>query len=131
MSPKQTIGERLKTWARAGFDELVVLWLALGDRRVGWPAKAVALVTLGYALSPIDLIPDFIPVLGQLDDLLIVPAGIFLALRLIPEALRADLRAQARAQHGRPEIRRLYSLAVIIGTWLLFLLILFWLLGWV
>lgn len=131
MSGIGTIAKRLRAWARAAFTELTVLWLSLSDDRVGWPAKAIALLTLGYALSPIDLIPDFIPVLGQLDDLLIVPVGIFLALRLIPANVRAQLRVRAAENTGKPNIRRLYSVALIVGTWILFLLVLSWLVGWI
>lgn len=69
--------------------------LALGDPRVPRASKILAGAAIAYALSPIDLIPDFIPVLGQLDDLLLVPAAIWLALRLIPDEVMADLRAAA------------------------------------
>lgn len=70
---------KLKQWAKAIKCDVLVLWLAAQDRRVPWYAKAVAGAVAAYALSPIDLIPDFIPVLGYLDDLLLVPAGIVLA----------------------------------------------------
>ncbi|MFC6662253.1 YkvA family protein [Deinococcus multiflagellatus] len=75
---------RLRTLARRLKAELLALSLAARDPRTPWYARAWALLVLAYALSPIDLIPDFIPVLGQLDDLLLVPAGLWLALRLIP-----------------------------------------------
>ena len=86
---------RLKAWARTLKREIVVLWLAARDPRVPLGAKLLAGLVAGYALSPIDLIPDFIPVLGLLDDLLLVPAGIWLVLRMIPLGLVAELRAQA------------------------------------
>ena len=71
--------DRLKNWARQLKRDVVALWIAARDPRTPWLAKLVAAAVAGYALSPIDLIPDFIPVLGYLDDLLIVPAGIALA----------------------------------------------------
>jgi uncharacterized membrane protein YkvA (DUF1232 family) len=75
--------------------DLVALWLAARDRRVPWYAKALAGIVGAYPLWPIDLIPDVVPVLGYLDDLIIVPLGIFFATRLIPAGVMADLRAQA------------------------------------
>lgn len=92
---------RLRALARALKAELLALSLAARDPRTPWPARALALLVLAYALSPIDLIPDPIPVLGQLDDLLIVPAGLWLALRLIPPEVLADARARAAAQPAR------------------------------
>jgi uncharacterized membrane protein YkvA (DUF1232 family) len=79
------------------------LYLAARDPRVPWYAKALAAGVAGYALSPIDLIPDFIPVLGQLDDLVIVPLGILLAVRLIPPPLWAEHRARAAAAIVQPQ----------------------------
>lgn len=93
----RTWGRRLKDWARAIKRDVIALWLAARDPRVPWHAKALAAAVAAYALSPIDLIPDFIPVLGYLDDLLIVPLGIMAAVRLIPAAVMADLRSQATA----------------------------------
>lgn len=89
--------DRLKIWSKALKRDVVALWLAARDPRVPLGAKVLAGAVAAYALSPIDLIPDFIPVLGLLDDLLIVPAGIWLTLRLIPAPLMADLRARAEA----------------------------------
>src|SRR5512145_2166648 len=76
--------ERLRQWARTVRREVLMLYLAARDPRVPWYAKVVAACVAAYALSPIDLIPDFIPVLGYLDDVIIVPLGIVLAMRLIP-----------------------------------------------
>lgn len=89
---------RLKDWARSLKRDVIALWLAARDPRVPLGAKLVAGAVAAYALSPIDLIPDFIPVLGYLDDLLIVPAGIWLALRLIPPALMDELRSRSEAE---------------------------------
>jgi len=107
--------ERLKAWARALKREVVALWLAARDPRTPVAAKLVAGVVAAYALSPIDLIPDFIPVIGYLDDLLIVPAGIWLAVQLIPAALFEEFRAAAAARE-RP--RSLAGAAVVAGVWL-------------
>lgn len=92
----------LKSWARALKRDVIALWIAARDPRVPWYAKALAGVVAAYALSPIDLIPDFIPVLGYLDDLLIVPAGIWLVVRLIPAPLMAELREAATRRAERP-----------------------------
>ena len=86
---------RLKQWARVLKREITLLWLAARDPRTPLAAKLLAACVAAYALSPIDLIPDFIPVLGLLDDLVLVPAGIWLALRLIPADLRRELRIAA------------------------------------
>ena len=79
-----------------------------------WSAKAVCALVAGYALSPIDLIPDFIPVLGYLDDLVIVPLGIALAVRLVPAAVLAELREEAE-RRDRP--RALLAAGVVIALW--------------
>jgi uncharacterized membrane protein YkvA (DUF1232 family) len=107
--------ERLKRWAKGLKRDVVALWLAARDPRTPIVAKLVAGLTAAYALSPIDLIPDFIPVLGYLDDLLIVPAGIWLALRLIPLELMAELRAAAET---REKPRSLAGAAAIVAIWL-------------
>lgn len=105
----------LRAWAGRLKRDVVSLWLAARDPRTPWHAKALAGFIAAYALSPIDLIPDFIPVLGWLDDLLIVPAGIWLALRLVPPALMAEFREQAESR-ARP--RSLVAAIVIIALWL-------------
>jgi uncharacterized membrane protein YkvA (DUF1232 family) len=79
----------VKQWARALKRDVLALWIAARDRRTPWYAKAAAGAVAAYALSPIDLIPDFVPVLGYLDDLVIVPLGIALAIRLVPFAIAA------------------------------------------
>ena len=106
----------LRDWARAIKRDVVAIWLAGRDPRVPWPVKAPALVVAGYALSPIDLIPDFIPVLGYLDDVLLVPLGILLVIRLLPPALLAEHRASAAAIIERPVSKR--GMAVIIVIWI-------------
>jgi uncharacterized membrane protein YkvA (DUF1232 family) len=115
--------DRLKRWARAIKTDVVALWLAARDPRTPWHAKAVAACVAAYALSPIDLIPDFIPVLGYLDDLLIVPAGILLAVRLIPADLMAEFRAEARRRE-RPGSRG--GAVAIVAIWILSAALLVW-----
>ncbi len=87
---------RMRRWAAAARREIAVLRLAASDPRVPKRAKWLAGAAVAYALSPIDLIPDFIPVIGHLDDLVIVPVLAWLALRQIDPALLAELREQAR-----------------------------------
>jgi uncharacterized membrane protein YkvA (DUF1232 family) len=120
----QTRAERLKGWARDIKRDVVALWLAARDPRAPWYAKAVAAAVAAYALSPIDLIPDFIPVLGYLDDLLIVPLGIVAAVRLIPASVMADLRLRAVDQRkptskvGLVAVVTIWIAAVAITAWL-------------
>ena len=109
--------ERLRTWARALKRNIAVLALAARDPAVPLAAKLLAGAVAAYALSPIDLIPDFIPVLGLLDDLLLLPAGIWLALRMIPPEVLADLRMRAEAQAQLPRSR--VAALVIVGFWVL------------
>jgi len=107
--------ERLKLWASAVRRDVHALYLAACDPRVPWIAKLLAGAVAAYALSPIDLIPDFIPVLGQLDDLIIVPLGIVLAVRLIPPELMAEHRAAAQVAIAQPQSSS--GALVIIAIW--------------
>ena len=117
---------RLRDWARAIKRDVVAIWLAGRDPRVPWPVKLLALVVAGYALSPIDLIPDFIPVLGYVDDLLLVPLGILLVIRLLPPKLLAEHRASASAIIERPVSKR--GMAVIVAIWIVAAALAGWLL---
>src|SRR5512136_1678490 len=96
--------EKWKTKARVLKVQVYALYLAYRDPRTPWYAKAVAALVVGYAFSPIDLIPDFIPVLGYLDDLVLVPLGITLALKLIPAQVMAESRERASEieRSGKP-----------------------------
>jgi len=94
--------DRLKQWARSVKRDAVAVSIAARDPRVPWYAKVVAAMTAAYALSPIDLIPDFIPVIGYLDDLVIVPFGIAVTVRLIPDGLMQEFRAEAARREARP-----------------------------
>jgi uncharacterized membrane protein YkvA (DUF1232 family) len=106
---------RVKTWARALRRDGHAIYLASRDPRVPWVAKLLAIAVAGYALSPIDLIPDFIPVLGYLDDLIIVPLGIWLVIALIPEQVMSEYRAMASAAAERPVSK--IGAAVIVALW--------------
>jgi uncharacterized membrane protein YkvA (DUF1232 family) len=108
--------EKPKAWARAIRRDVVAVWIAARDPRVPWYAKALALAVAAYALSPIDLIPDFIPVLGYLDDLIIVPLGILLVIKLIPADLMAEFRTEAARREGAP--RSTVAAVVIVLTWI-------------
>lgn len=93
-----------------------MVWLAGRDPRTPWPCRLVALAVAAYAFSPIDLIPDFIPVLGLLDDLLLVPAGVWLALRLAPLALVEEWRNEAARLAEKPVSWA--GLALVVALWL-------------
>jgi len=99
--------------------ETYALFLAYRDPRVSWAARIWAACVVAYALSPIDLIPDFIPVLGYLDDLLLIPLGIALALRMIPPEVMADSRAKAQETMGQDRRLGKVAAAVIVTVWLL------------
>jgi uncharacterized membrane protein YkvA (DUF1232 family) len=92
-------------------------WLAARDPRTSWPAKLVGFLVTAYALSPLDLVPDFIPVLGLLDDVVLIPLGLWIFLRLLPEGLFEECRARAEAASERP--RSLAGVLIVIAIWLL------------
>jgi uncharacterized membrane protein YkvA (DUF1232 family) len=108
--------EKAKQWARAIKRDAHALYLAARDPRVPWYAKALALCVAGYALSPIDLIPDFIPVLGYLDDVILVPLGIWAVVKLIPPDLMAEHRAAAALAAERPVSRTAALVIALIWT---------------
>ncbi len=110
--------DTLKKRARELRTQTYTLYLASRDRRTPWYAKALMIAIVGYAISPVDLIPDFVPVLGYLDDLVIVPAGIFLALKMIPRDVYQECRAMAES--GPIETRAKWvALSLIVAVWLL------------
>lgn len=112
--------QRLKRWAKALRRDVMSLWFAARDSRTPTAARLLAVALAAYALSPIDLIPDFIPVLGYLDELILLPAGIWLCLRLIPAPVLADARAAADRWFAerRSKPRSLAGAAVILLVWL-------------
>lgn len=112
----------LDTWKRRAGElkrEIYALYLAYKDPRVPWYAKLLAACIVAYALSPIDLIPDFIPVLGYLDDLILVPLGIYLVLKLIPDDVMAECREIAQATLSQPRPTNWIAAGVIITIWIL------------
>ena len=104
---------RLKT-------DIFALYLAFQDRRTPWYAKAFIILIVAYALSPVDLVPDFIPVIGYLDDLILVPAGIYLALKIVPEKVIAECRQKAVSEKIDSQVKWAAT-AIIILVWLLVL----------
>jgi uncharacterized membrane protein YkvA (DUF1232 family) len=114
----------LKNLARSLKRQTLAAYFAARDPRTPWPVRLLAMSVAAYALSPIDLIPDFIPVLGQLDDLLLVPLGIALVLRLVPAEVMADARERAAVAADRPTSPAM--VVAIVGIWLLALCWLGW-----
>jgi uncharacterized membrane protein YkvA (DUF1232 family) len=116
--------QRAKQWARTINRDAVAIQIAARDPRVPWYAKLVAAAVAAYALSPIDLIPDFVPVFGCFDDILVVPAGILLTVRLIPAGLMNEFRAEAVRREERPMSRvgaagivLLWVAAIAVTAW--------------
>ena len=118
--------DRIKIWAHALKRDTLALWIAARSPDVPILAKIVAALVAAYAFSPIDLIPDFIPVLGLLDDLILVPLGIALALHLIPHDLMERFRAAADARQSQPSSR--LAAAVVVALWLGIILLAMWIL---
>lgn len=106
----------LKSWAKSIKRDVIALWLAARDPRTPWHAKLLAAIVAAYALSPIDLIPDFIPVLGYLDELIVLPLGILATVALIPGVLMAEFRAEAEKISAKPQSRA--AVAVIVLVWI-------------
>jgi uncharacterized membrane protein YkvA (DUF1232 family) len=110
--------EKLKSRARVLKQEAYAIYLAAHDPRTPWYAKALIFFVVAHTFSPIDLIPDFIPVLGYLDDLIITPGGIWLAVRLIPPEVLEEARATASTQ-GVDRRVRIVGVLVILLIWIL------------
>jgi len=109
------------TWKRRARQlkaETYALFLAYRDRRTPWYARLFAACVVAYAFSPLDLIPDFIPVLGYLDDMILIPLGIALALKMIPPQVMADSRVKARDLMGQDRPRNWVAAAAIVAIWL-------------
>ncbi len=116
----------LRDRARRLKAETLALYLAARDRRTPWYARLLVAAVVAYALSPIDLIPDFVPILGYLDDVILIPLGIALALRLIPAEVMAEARERARAELDGKSPRSRVAAAVIVGVWVVALAALGW-----
>ncbi len=109
------IASRLRDWAQTLKRDVNALYLAARDPRVPWHAKLVSVAVAAYALSPIDLIPDFIPVLGYVDDLVIVPLGIWFAVKCVPPELMTEFRAAAA--DGRTRVLGRWGAAIVVALW--------------
>ncbi|MFW2487748.1 YkvA family protein [Clostridium chromiireducens] len=116
---------KIKKMAKKLKKEVGALYLASKRSDVPFHAKAVAILVVGYALSPIDLIPDFIPVVGYIDDLILVPLGISFAIKLIPKDIMDECRIQAEDifRKGRP--KNLFAGGIIIFIWLVLIIYIF------
>jgi uncharacterized membrane protein YkvA (DUF1232 family) len=114
--PVRSMLTDIKIWARGLRRDAHAVYLAAHDPRMPWYAKALAIAVAGYALSPVDLIPDFIPVLGYIDDLIIVPLGIALVVSLIPNEVIAEYRTKADAAEQRPRSRG--AAIIIVAIWM-------------
>ena len=113
----------LKEKAKSLKAQLPILYLALGHPKTPWYAKAVGIITIGYALSPIDLIPDFIPVLGYLDDIILLPLLIRLMIKCIPCEVMESCKVQAEGmwQNGKP--KKWYYAVPILFIWLILIVV--------
>lgn len=103
-------------WAKRLKRDVVALFLATRDPRTPWAAKTIAAIVVAYAVSPIDLIPDFIPVLGLLDDIILVPIGIAIVIRLIPKPLMDEFRARAHTEAASIDVR--WGMWIVLAVWL-------------
>lgn len=123
-----SLTQRLTTWARALKQDGLVLWFALRHPGTPWWVKLLAFVVVAYALSPIDLVPDFIPVLGYLDDAILLPGLIWLALRLLPAPVREECHAQAQAWLAQKRVkpRMWLGAAGVLAVWMAVLGLLAW-----
>lgn len=129
-SRKLPILSRLKTWAKALKINILALYLAARDERLPTLPKWLALFTVAYALSPIDLIPDFIPVIGYLDDLIFLPLLIALCVRLIPGDIWQESMNQAKLRDQTKLAGNKWAAGIIVAIWILVIaVIVFWLIG--
>jgi uncharacterized membrane protein YkvA (DUF1232 family) len=117
---------KLRDWAHRLQADTLALWFAARDDRTPWYAKLLVAAVVAYAVSPVDLIPDFIPVLGLLDDLLLIPLGVALAVRLIPVAAMAAARERAQAALADPRPRSRVAAGVVVGLWIAAAALLVW-----
>jgi uncharacterized membrane protein YkvA (DUF1232 family) len=108
-----------KQWAKRLKTEIFALYLAYKDPRTPWYARVFAAVVVGYAFSPIDLIPDPIPVLGYLDDLILVPVGVALTVKMIPQDVLAECRQQAQLKISENKPVNWTAAIVIIAIWII------------
>ncbi|MFJ8244454.1 YkvA family protein [Peribacillus asahii] len=114
--------EKIKAWAKNLKRQIFILYFAYRDERVPWYVKVFTACVVAYAFSPIDLIPDFIPILGYLDDVIIIPLGIMFALKMIRKDVISDceVRADEMIKNGKPKNWLVASLIILI--WIVFIL---------
>jgi uncharacterized membrane protein YkvA (DUF1232 family) len=112
--------DTVREWARRLIGEVVTLWFCTRHPRAPLAAKVLAAAVAAYAFSPIDLIPDFIPVLGYVDDLILLPIGVWLVLKMVPPDVIAECREQARLwlAQRQPKPRSYLGAALIVALWL-------------
>lgn len=112
--------QALREWAARLKRDTVAIWFACRDRRTPWGTRALALLLVAYALSPIDLIPDFIPIIGYLDELILIPAGLWILLKLVPEQVLSDSRDKADdwLASGNAKPHSLLGAAMVILIWI-------------
>ena len=122
--PARSWRQKLDDAARRAKRDGMALYLAARDPRVPWTVKAVAVLAAAYVLSPIDLIPDFIPILGLLDELILLPVFVLLAARMMDPALMAELRAEAERMSERPKSR--LGVVLVLLVWSVVAGILVW-----
>lgn len=120
----RTMLQGMMLWTRTLKQDVHAIYLAANRPDVPWYAKILAMAVAGYALSPIDLIPDFIPVLGYVDDLIVVPLGIWLVVSLIPKDVMAECRAIASKAEHRPRSKR--AAVAIVAIWIFAAVMLGW-----
>jgi len=113
--------KHLQAWARVLKHDVLTLWFALKHPQTPWHARVCAAIVTAYALSPIDLIPDFIPVLGLLDDLILIPIGLWLLLKMLPDQVVSDSRQRAGAwlHQEQRKPRSLAGLIIVVSLWTL------------
>ena len=117
---------QIKLWARGIKRDVVALYFAARDPRTPKFAKVIAILVVGYALSPIDLIPDFIPLLGVIDDIVLVPLGIMLVVKFIPVDLMAEFRTRA-IKSGRLPVNKTAAVFIILVWMIMIALVIWWL----
>ncbi|WP_255294758.1 MULTISPECIES: YkvA family protein [unclassified Bacillus (in: firmicutes)] len=114
-----SIIQKLKKWAKKLKKQLLILYFAYRDERVPWYAKLFTMLVVAYAFSPIDLIPDFIPILGYLDDVILVPLGVSLALKLIPKEVLEDCKRKVEEKQTTGKPKNWITGAIFIVIWIL------------
>jgi uncharacterized membrane protein YkvA (DUF1232 family) len=114
--------EKLKTWARQLKRKVFVLYFAYKDNRTPWYAKVFAICVVAYAFSPIDLIPDFIPILGYLDDIILIPLGVTFALKIIPKSVIQECTVQAEERMKNGKLKNWLVGSLIMLVWIVVIL---------